>query len=404
MPQRSRADETSDSTIARTRTQSTKSTASAAAAACRGVPRSEESPHHEPEIHGREVGEIPLLYVVPAAQAHAPMGAGLARVGEGPLDALAPQSQELLAFGAPHPGAVLVKGFAGEHPALVREAALPLLRRCRNVRSILGPAKLEEQLHLVVGWRSSDGHGGLELHLAKTLRPWTTSTKPRLDSAAFFLGNFVETRGAMIRESRSSRYAGRQIVDVGGWRLTVDLLPGQLHRTLRATGGYGFTHIVEAKRLDKTAFTGEQLDELLVKLYWILSFLRGGRTAPMLASGFSGKELVWHGSHVRVVDAWEGHQSLLPARAFLGELITCCWALLGQERARTIETCIHWYVEANNCRGGVEGALVMTLTALERLAWLELVQRRRCLSAEGSENHEDRRRLRAGVQRADRRR
>ena len=58
--------------------------------------------------------------------------------------------RSFLPFGAPHPGAVLVKGFAGEHPALVREAALPLLRRCRNVRPILGPAKLEEQLHLVV--------------------------------------------------------------------------------------------------------------------------------------------------------------------------------------------------------------------------------------------------------------
>lgn len=43
---------------------------------------------------------------------------------------------------------------------------------------------------------------------------------------------------------------------------------------------------------------------------------------------------------------------------------------------------LHWYVEANMCAGGVEGAVVLAQTSFELLAWTLLVEERRVLSEE----------------------
>ena len=44
---------------------------------------------------------------------------------------------------------------------------------------------------------------------------------------------------------------------------------------------------------------------------------------------------------------------------------------------------IHWYVEANMCSGGVEGAIILLHAAFEVLAWTVLVEERNYISADG---------------------
>jgi len=229
------------------------------------------------------------------------------------------------------------------------------------------------------------GHGGLKIEIDSTRQGWLDGQNPPLERVFFFLTNFVETRGAMIRRSKSSRYAGRQAFVFGEWSLKIDLLPDGPQKALRGSGGFGFTHAVSIQREDGATFETEEVASMLDRLYWVFSFVKGARTTPALTTGYVARREVWRDWSLRVVDTWTGHHSMFPWHGELAPLVSALWKFLGQKGSRTIETCIHWYIEANNCRGGVEGALVMTLTAFERLAWLELVRLRRCLSRDGFE-------------------
>jgi hypothetical protein len=46
-----------------------------------------------------------------------------------------------------------------------------------------------------------------------------------------------------------------------------------------------------------------------------------------------------------------------------------------------IQHAIHWYVEANRCAGGIEGAIILTQAALELLSWTLFVADRQTISA-----------------------
>jgi hypothetical protein len=48
-----------------------------------------------------------------------------------------------------------------------------------------------------------------------------------------------------------------------------------------------------------------------------------------------------------------------------------------------VEQSIHWYVESSKQAGGVNGALVLQQTALERLAWVLLVEEKHTLRLDG---------------------
>jgi hypothetical protein len=231
----------------------------------------------------------------------------------------------------------------------------------------------------------ASGSGGLKIEAERTTQPWLDLNAPKIDRVDFFLVNFAQTLGAMIRTSSTSRYAGRQGFEFDGWRMKVDLLPDSPHKVLRESGGYGFTHSVSVSRHDGKPFAASEAEQLLKRLYWGFTFINGARTTPALHTGYVGARPVWRDWCFFISDPWNSHRSSLPKHGEVGPFVRALSSLLQRKGTRTIEACIHWYVEANNCGGGVEGSLVMILTALERLAWLELVQLRRCLSRDGFE-------------------
>ena len=60
-----------------------------------------------------------------------------------------------------------------------------------------------------------------------------------------------------------------------------------------------------------------------------------------------------------------------------------CYAFANEKRAASLQTALHWLIEAEQCAGGVEGAIVLQQAALECLAWLQVVQERRLCSESG---------------------
>jgi len=54
-----------------------------------------------------------------------------------------------------------------------------------------------------------------------------------------------------------------------------------------------------------------------------------------------------------------------------------------EKREPALQTAIHWLIESEQCAGGVEGAIILQQSALECLAWLEIVLIRKLCSESG---------------------
>lgn len=155
---------------------------------------------------------------------------------------------------------------------------------------------------------------------------------------------------------------------------------------LQSQGGYALTHICKLERLDRSPFSVDEARDQLEAFSYYLSFARGLWLAPMLLTGFDaeGKQIFEEWSACRA-DSWRNtymwfytdSTDLVEAfPGFMRRWQDKNWRELVQES-------IHWYVESNKQAGGVDGAIVLQQAALERLAWVFLVEDKRNLSADG---------------------
>ena len=83
------------------------------------------------------------------------------------------------------------------------------------------------------------------------------------------------------------RWAGRWVIEAGGWTITVDVRPdhAQVWRDLHKAHTYVMTHIMELRRDDGTAFTAAEAQPVLTALHVGISFALGRWAAPMLPVG-----------------------------------------------------------------------------------------------------------------------
>lgn len=229
------------------------------------------------------------------------------------------------------------------------------------------------------GTISSTGGGGLKGYVDRRNPPRIESGKVK--SLRLHVPNFVDGHGEAIAHA-GGWYAGRIRFDVAPWAFTIDKLPGNAHAQLSEAGGYIFTHVLVCERDDGAEFDPASLSALLPLLDRALSFCAGRWTGGMLAVGHDAAgvrvhetwRMPWITSFQRN-GAWLDRLDADGALAtFVPAYVAACRADATTERA--LNNCIHWYIEANAGNGGLEGAIVMTLMALELLSWLELVNRR----------------------------
>jgi len=183
-------------------------------------------------------------------------------------------------------------------------------------------------------------------------------------------------------------FEGQFVFQTGDWRIVLATLPNSfdIHELLQSQGGYSLTHICKLERLDRTPFSMNDARDRLEAFSYYLSFARGLWLAPMLIAGFDaeGTQVFEEWSACRA-DSWQNTYTWFDTDST--ELVEAFPGFLRRWQDKNwrelVQDSIHWYVESKKQAGGVNGAIVLQQTALERLAWVLLVQDKCSLSQNG---------------------
>ena len=213
-------------------------------------------------------------------------------------------------------------------------------------------------------------------------------TNSKLKSVTFNILNFEKIIGAAFKNGKSGFTFGRIVLIANGWALNIDQVNKLNIDTLNQVGGYGITHAARLERVNGDVFTTEDADSILKNIFYFLSFARGLWAPPVQLEGCNSKgKIVWkewgfskHTSPWKFVLSWfdgdvaqESLQGLFPG--FLNLISNQTWQSV-------IERVIYWYIVSNNL-GYIEGALILSQTALELLSWNYLVVDKQILSSDG---------------------
>jgi hypothetical protein len=215
----------------------------------------------------------------------------------------------------------------------------------------------------------------------------TTGTSERLNSVVFHVVNFPNFSGENISDGSQIR-RGRISLATEGWEIILDNLreTADLCKELSETGGFGITHVGSLRRRDGAAFSIDDVKKILGGLYYFLSFARGRWVAPVLFSGENNEGERWQHWGLPLLDEGLAEWSW-PPRLREGVALASAWPgflrlWIDDDWQQALAAALSWYIEA--ARGVlIETHLVTGQAALELLAWVEIVQRRKLLTKNG---------------------
>jgi hypothetical protein len=173
----------------------------------------------------------------------------------------------------------------------------------------------------------------------------------------------------------------------GGWRvrLTVVREHREIFKSLDETGGYAFTHLGRLEREDGALFEIQDAEPVLDALRRFLSFARGAAcNFPVRWGAGPDGSIVWEQWGSAVVDAWKGRDNWFDEHHgnLLSELFPAFAQIVADpDLEPPLGLALHWYRTSNTRAGGMEGAIILGLTALDLLAALVVVDKAAAMGA-----------------------
>jgi hypothetical protein len=160
----------------------------------------------------------------------------------------------------------------------------------------------------------------------------------------------------------------------------------ELFNQLKEVGGYVVTHGCSVVRQEGGRILPEQADAVLHGLLHFFSFVQGAWAPPLFALALDDGALVWQEWYFRFHERWKSgqiswfdqHEGQMLAEVFPGFMARWESPLWGD----AVRTAIYWYVNSNMGAGGADGAIILTQTGLELLAWTHIVEDRGLLTAD----------------------
>ena len=155
----------------------------------------------------------------------------------------------------------------------------------------------------------------------------------------------------------------------------------EIAKELERDGGYAITHTGVVTRSDQKTFAVTEVEQLLEALRLFLSFARGAFCSLTLQAGLDRKgKTIWEQWGAHVVAPWGYTPSWFDTMngQILSEAFPGFWHRLNDPTwDETILTALYWYLRSNaHGRGaGVDGGLILTQAALERLSYVQLGHR-----------------------------
>lgn len=208
----------------------------------------------------------------------------------------------------------------------------------------------------------------------------------------FSVPNLRDIFGSGVRNLEgSSFHMGRLIFETDTFTINLDRRADyRKHReSIRRKGGFFLFYGGEL--VPKSgSITLEEAGKIFGCLNMFLSFLQGGRVSVYFQKGFYQGEIIWENFPAGFLDPYkDGTFSWIPY--FIGEEISELWGSFfglwnGKKEDDFLNTALHWYLEANNYSGFVEGSIVMAQNALELIYNWWIVEKKSMLGGRDAEN------------------
>jgi hypothetical protein len=208
----------------------------------------------------------------------------------------------------------------------------------------------------------------------------------KLRTVIFHVLNFYDFQEGkndlILRTDASIRSVGCIVLEGRGWRVTIQAIPETktFIDTLNSDGGYAITHVGKLERVRGGYFKAQDAFSTLETLRLFLSFARGSFISCSLAVGFNDDSgIKWEKWGSDIVYTWRHYPGWFSGRpatlleqlypGFAAQLANPLWK--GPLRA-----VLYWYLRANNTSegAGVDGGIILAQAALEKLAWVYLVE------------------------------
>jgi hypothetical protein len=203
-------------------------------------------------------------------------------------------------------------------------------------------------------------------------------------------GDFHDIQGDPPR-SFSSKLVGCVRLEAEDWRVTLHALPEtkDLVKHLDADGGYAITHVGRIERSSGAEFAPCDAMALLERLRLFLSFARGTFIAPILPVGMYEGDWQWSQWGCPMAYPWDYYHGWFHGRqaTMLEHFFPGFCSLQGHPLwHKPVRDALYWYLRSNNTKGtGVDGGIILTQAALERLAWTYVVDDRKLYTEENFE-------------------
>lgn len=217
---------------------------------------------------------------------------------------------------------------------------------------------------------------------AVPLRAFESGPGQGFDHVLFHLPNFRTYHGEMIRRPSGKTFhawAGRTSFKFAGWNVTLDAVEGQkrIDDKLQQGRGFAITHVGRLERADGGSFGAVETDEVLEKLSFLFSFVRGAWTSCMCPAGFGSdgglRWTRWDAPRVSATTGSSWMSYLTPSS--IGEIADGFFArAVHPYWWEAITLSLNWYFEANEHPGMIHSAVVLQQNALETLAWTMFVE------------------------------
>jgi hypothetical protein len=283
-------------------------------------------------------------------------------------------------------------------PRLILEVISDAPNRHEVMGLILGEAQTDTTIHLpergasteVFVRRYSNGES-VKITVLPKRQPWTIESGQSLALVEFLLPNFMGLFGTRREEKGREFIVHSEEISLrsDSWNVVMSSLPNThgIILELKEVGGYGITNIGEIRKSGDNTFTEKEAEDVLIALHYFMSFARGRWCSPILARGYSvDGEMSWESWGAGLLDEWGPQGSWCGVfsgdalrETFPGFLLRWTDELWRD----AIRTAIYWYVRSNCAASGVDGALVLSQAALEKLSWVSLVQSEGALSSDG---------------------
>lgn len=194
-----------------------------------------------------------------------------------------------------------------------------------------------------------------------------------------------------LRQLDGTTWRNHMILSDGEYEFDISASSNQdeVFNGLKAEGGYGITHWVSITKTSGHPIEFEEAEAELYKLHTFLSFARGSWVGLLAPRGVSeAGDILWTEWGERIVSEWQTqtswwdrHNAQALESAYPG--FSDRW---NEEYWRdVISTAIYWYLRSNSAGAGagVDGGVILTQAALEKVAWSRLVEEWKSLSGKG---------------------